>query len=259
MSDSDKGRVAGKVAIVTGGSSGIGRATAELLAAEGAAVLVTDVAVESGQAVVEGINAAGGKAAFLRHDVADEAQWEAAFARAAEFGPVSILFNNAGVRPETKLLEDVTLTEWRSQMAINIDGVFLGIKHAIRAMKQSGGAIVSTSSIYGIVGATMLGAYSASKGGVRTLTKAAAMECTARRYPIRVNSVHPGYIETGMLDSITEEFGGPTATRKMIAATPMGRIGEARDIAEGVLYLVADSGKFVTGVELPIDGGFLAR
>ena len=253
------GRVAGQVAIITGGSSGLGKATAELLAAEGASVLVTDVAVETGQAVADGICAGGGKAAFMRHDVADEAQWEAAFARAAEFGPVSILFNNAGVRPETKLLEDVTLAEWRSHMAINIDGVFLGIKHAIRAMKQSGGAIVSTSSIYGIVGATMLGAYSASKGGVRNLTKAAAMECAARRYPIRVNSVHPGYIETGMLDSITAEFGGPTVIKKMIAATPIGRIGEPRDIAEAVLYLVADSGKFVTGIELPVDGGFLAR
>lgn len=259
MASSDGGRVAGKVAIVTGGSSGIGRATAELLATEGAAVLVTDVAVETGQAVVEGINAAGGKAAFLRHDVADEAQWEAAFARAAEFGPVSILFNNAGVRPKTVPLEDVTLGDWQAHMAVNMDGVFLGIKHGIRAMKQSGGCIVSTSSIYGIAGAAMIGAYSASKGGVRTLTKAAAIECTSLRYPIRVNSVHPGFIETGMLDTVVEEFGESFIKKRMVSATPLGRIGEARDIAEGVLYLVADSGKFVTGVELPIDGGFLAR
>ncbi len=253
------GRVADRVAIVTGGSSGLGRATAELLAAEGASVLLTDVAVEAGQAVAEGINAAGGRAAFLAHDVAVEAQWEAAFARAAEFGSVSILFNNAGVRPKTVPLEDIDLADWQAHMAVNIDGVFLGIKHAIRAMKQSGGAIVSTSSIYGIAGAAMIGAYSASKGGVRTLTKAAAMECASLGYPIRINSVHPGFIETGMLNSTMEEFGEAVMKKRMTRSTPMRRIGEPRDIAEAVLYLVADSGKYVTGIELPVDGGFLAR
>ncbi len=253
------GRVADRVAIVTGGSSGLGRATAELLAAEGASVLLTDVAEEAGQAVADGINSAGGKAAFLAHDVVVEAQWEAAFARAAEFGPVSILFNNAGVRPKTVPLEDIDLADWRAHMAVNIDGAFLGIKHAIRAMKQHGGAIVSTSSIYGIAGAAMVGAYSASKGGVRTLTKAAAMECASPGYPIRINSVHPGFIETGMLDSVMEEFGEATSIKRMTRATPLRRIGEPRDIAEAVLYLVADSGKYVTGIELPVDGGFLAQ
>lgn len=253
------GRVADRVAIVTGGSSGLGRATAELLAAEGAAVLVTDVAVDTGQAVADGINKAGGKAAFLSHDVVDEAQWEAAFARAAEFGTVSILFNNAGVRPKTVPLEDIDLADWQAHMAVNIDGAFLGIKHGIRAMKQHGGAIVSTSSIYGIAGAAMIGAYSASKGGVRTLSKAAAVECASLGYPIRVNSVHPGFIDTGMLDSTLQEFGEEVAKKRMIRATPLRRIGEARDIAEAVLYLVADSGKYVTGIELPVDGGFLAR
>lgn len=253
------GRVADRVAIVTGGSSGLGRATAELLAAEGASVLLTDVAVDAGQAVADGINKSGGKAAFQAHDVAVEAQWEAAFARAAEFGSVSILFNNAGVRPETVPLEDIDLADWKAHMSVNIDGVFLGIKHAIRAMKRNGGAIVSTSSIYGIAGVAMVGAYSASKGGVRTLSKAAAMECASLGYPIRVNSVHPGYIETGMLDSVVAEFGEAVAVKRMTRATPLRRIGEARDIAEAVLYLVADSGKFVTGIELPVDGGFLAR
>ncbi|MDF1720742.1 MAG: glucose 1-dehydrogenase [Minwuia sp.] len=253
------GRVADRVAIVTGGSSGLGRATAELLAAEGASVLLTDVAVDAGQAVADGINKAGGSAAFMAHDVSVEAQWEAAFARAAEFGTVSILFNNAGVRPKTVPLEDIELADWQAHMAVNIDGAFLGIKHGIRAMKQHGGAIVSTSSIYGIAGAAMIGAYSASKGGLRTLSKAAAVECASLGYPIRINSVHPGFIDTGMLDSTLQEFGEEVAKKRMTRATPLRRIGEARDIAEAVLYLVADSGKYVTGIELPVDGGFLAR
>lgn len=253
------GRVADRVAVVTGGSSGLGRATAELLAAEGAAVLVTDVTTDTGQAVADGINKAGGKAAFLAHDVAVEAQWEAAFARAADFGSVSILFNNAGVRPKTVPLEDTDLADWQAHMAINIDGAFLGIKHGIRAMKQHGGAIVSTSSIYGIAGAAMIGAYSASKGGLRTLSKAAAVECASLGYPIRINTVHPGFIDTGMLDSTLQEFGAEVAKKRMTRATPLRRIGEARDIAEAVLYLVSDSGKYVTGIELPVDGGFLAR
>ncbi|PJK31600.1 glucose 1-dehydrogenase [Minwuia thermotolerans] len=249
------GRVEGRVAIVTGGASGLGAATAKLLSEEGAKVLVTDIQEDKGREVAK---ACGG--VFLRHDTADEDQWIAAFGKAAaDLGTVSILFNNAGVRPKTAPLEDIALDEWKAHMAVNIDGVFLGIKHGIRAMKTEGGSIVSTSSIYGIVGASMIGAYSASKGGVRTLTKAAAMECAHLGYPIRVNSIHPGFIETGMLDSVKAEFGAGMIEKRMIGDTPMKRIGEARDIAEGVLYLVADSGKFVTGIELPIDGGYLAK
>lgn len=249
------GRVDGRVAIVTGGASGLGAATAKLLSEEGAKVLVTDIQEEMGRKVAD---ECGG--VFLRHDAADEADWIAAFETAEkELGTVSILFNNAGVRPKTATLEDTTLEEWKAHMAVNIDGVFLGIKHGIRAMKKAGGTIVSTSSIYGIVGASMIGAYSASKGGVRTLTKAAAMECAHLGYPIRINSIHPGFIETGMLDSVKAEFGSGMIEKRMIGDTPMKRIGEPRDIAEGVLYLAADSGKFITGIELPIDGGYLAK
>lgn len=249
------GRVEGQVAIVTGGASGLGAATAKLLADEGAKVLVTDIQDEAGRAV-----AAECGGSFLHHDTAREDDWIQAFKRAqADFGPVSILFNNAGVRPNTVPLEDITLDDWQAHMAINMDGVFLGIKHGIRAMKAAGGSIVSTSSIYGIVGAAMVGPYSASKGGVRTLTKAAAMECASLGYPIRINSIHPGFIETGMLQSVKQEFGASMIEKKLIGDVPMKRIGEPRDIAEGVLYLVADSGKYVTGIELPVDGGFLAR
>ncbi len=157
-------------------------------------MLVTDIQEELGRQVASDC---GG--IFVAHDTAIEDDWVQAFQTAtAELGDVSILFNNAGVRPKTAPLEDTTLEDWQAHMAINMDGVFLGIKHAIRAMKEKGGAIVSTSSIYGIAGAAMIGAYSASKGGVRTLTKAAAMECAYFRYPIRItNSIHPSFIETG--------------------------------------------------------------
>lgn len=249
------GRVEGRVAIVTGGASGLGAATAKLLAEEGAKVLVTDIQEDLGRQV-----AADCGGVFMRHDTAVEDDWVQAFQKAtAELGDVSILFNNAGVRPKTVPLEDTTLEDWQAHMAINMDGVFLGIKHAIRAMKEKGGAIVSTSSIYGIAGAAMIGAYSASKGGVRTLTKAAAIECSYLKYPIRINSIHPGFIETAMLQSTKQEFGASMIEKRMIGDTPMKRIGEAHDIAEGVLYLVADSGKFVTGIELPVDGGYLAK
>jgi len=253
-------RVEGRVAIVTGGASGLGAATAKLLAAEGAAVLVSDINGEGAETVAAEIVADGGKAVGFRHDVADEAQWEAAYAKAKdELGTVSILFNNAGVSPESQRLEDVELSTWRRETAINIDGVFLGMKHGIRAMKENGGAIVSTSSIYGIAGAGLTGAYSAAKGAVRTLSKAAAMECAHLGYNIRINSIHPGFIQTAMVEKVKSEFGLKAFENTMVKKTPMGHIGEPRDIAEGVLYLVSDSGKFVTGIELPVDGGFLAQ
>ena len=252
------GDVQGRTGIVTGGASGLGAATARLLAGEGAKVLITDVQAALGEAVAASINEAGGTAQFIRHDVAAEADWEHVFAKAmSDWGTVSMLFNNAGVRPETRKLEDWTVEAWEAHMAVNATGVFLGLKHAIRAMKASGGAIVNTSSIYGIVGASMVGAYSAAKGAVRTLTKAAAAECCSLGYDIRINSVHPGFIETPMQKSVVEEM-GERVERHITRVTPMRRTGKPRDIAEGVLYLLSDRSAYVTGSELVIDGGMTA-
>lgn len=250
--------VEGRVAIVTGGASGIGAATAELLAQHGASVLITDVQADLGEQTVAAIKGAGGTARFMSHDVREESQWAQAFAVATEaWGTPSILFNNAGVRPPTRKLEEWSVDQWESHMAVNSTGVFLGLKHGILAMKTSGGAIVNTSSIYGIVGASFVGAYSAAKGAVRTLTKAAASEVCALGYDIRINSIHPGFIETPMQQAVVEEL-GERVERHIHRVTPMGRTGKALDIAEGVLYLVSERSRFVTGTELVIDGGMTA-
>lgn len=252
------GVVEGRVAIVTGGASGLGAATAKLLAQEGAKVLVTDVQQALGVETVEAIEQSGGTAKFLRHDARVEADWVEAFVLAtATWSTPSLLFNNAGVRPPTRKLEEWTVDEWNDHMAVNSTGVFLGLKHAILAMKETGGSIVNTSSIYGIVGAGLVGAYSAAKGAVRTLTKAAAVECCSLGYDIRINSVHPGFIETPMQQAVVEEM-GERAERHMIRATPMRRTGKPQDIAEGVLYLLSDRSRYVTGTELVIDGGMTA-
>ena len=152
----------------------------------------------------------------------------------------------------------MTLEMWRQCLDINLDGVFLGIKHAIRVMKESGGSIISTSSIMGFVGNPMAANYCASKGGVRILTKAAAIECADRGLPVRVNSVHPGYIDTPMVQGVIQKM-GPQLRENILQRQPTGRMGEPIDIAQGVLYLASDEAKFVNGTELVIDGAYLAR
>ena len=196
------GRVAGKVALVTGGASGLGRAAAARLAGEGATVVLGDVHEAGGEAAAAEINAAGGAARFLRHDTTREADWDRVTQSiVSENGALHVLFNNAGVgTTDSSRIEDMGLDVWRATMAVNLDGVFLGLRAGIRAMKAGiGGSIINTSSIYGIVSNVGIAAYTASKGGVRTLTKAAALECAEAGYDIRVNSVHPGHIETPMI------------------------------------------------------------
>ena len=251
-------RVKGKSAIVTGAAGGLGRAIATLLASEGAAIAATDVNEPGGREVAAAIKAAGGRAIFIKHDVSSENDWRRVIDKTvAEFGRLDILVNNAGIMI-MRDIENMTLEEWRRLMSINLDGVFLGTKHAAPAMKKSGGgSIINMSSAAGIVGtAHSTAAYSASKGAVRLFTKSSALEFSnaGHGYNIRVNSVHPGVIETPMTDAMKRESLGDS----MGAIMPIGFIGQPVDVAYGVLYLASDESRLVTGAELVIDGGWTA-
>ena len=250
-----QGRLAGRVALVTGAASGIGKAIAERLAAEGASVLVTDIQEELGAQTVAGIAQTGAKVAFLRHDVVSEADWQAAVDRCVEeFGGLDILVNNAGLG-DLDPIEETTLESWERTVAIDQTGVFLGMKIAAAPLKASGhGSVINISSIFGISGGfgTSPG-YAAAKGAVRTLTKNTALHWATEG--VRVNSIHPGFILTPIL----EPTKGTPYWQTMHDLTPMARLGDPEDIAAGVAYLASDDAWFVTGVELPIDGGFLAR
>jgi 3(or 17)beta-hydroxysteroid dehydrogenase len=254
-------RVAGKVALITGGAKGIGRACAELLAREGAAVAITDVDEREGTTAARAIAGAGGRASFQAHDVSREDDWRRVIDETvSSFGKLDILVNNAGVGRFGDV-EHTTLEEWRSLLAVNLDGVFLGIRHAIPAMRVAGGgSIVNLSSIEGLVGDPTLAAYNASKGGVRLLTKSAALYCAKSGTRIRVNSVHPGYIWTPMVQHAAESSGNADEMRRMLESLhPVGHLGEPMDVAYGVLYLASDESTFVTGSELVIDGGYTAQ
>ena len=250
------GRVDGKVALITGGASGIGLATAGLLAGEGAQVVLTDL-VES-EANAAAVAARRGR--FYKLDVTRENEWIVVTdAVVSEFGRLDILVNCAGV----SLLKDVettTLEEWRRLMAVNLDGTFLGCKHAIRVMKERGnGSIVNMSSVAGIVGAANLAAYSASKGAVRLLTKSVALHCARKGYNIRCNSVHPSFVETPMLRSMLTAARDPQKLEANYAsAAPLGRLAKPIEIARTILFLASDEAAFTTGAELVVDGGLTA-
>ncbi len=259
------GRVEGKVALVTGGSSGIGRGCAETLAREGAKVVITDLQDEKGAQVVEGIAKAGGEAIYLHHDVTSEAAWVEAIAQVkARYGRLDILVNNAGIGISGSVL-DMTLEAWQKQTAVNLDGVFLGVKHCIPLMRlNGGGSVINMSSVAGLKGSPNLAGYCATKGGVRLFTKAVAMECANAKDGVRVNSVHPGIIETPIWDSIigTGEPGsnvgmprGPVLDAMSAQGVPLAVKGFPADIANGVLWLASDESRYVTGAELVIDGG----
>ena len=265
-------RVDGKIAIVTGGARGLGAASAKRLALAGASVMLTDQREELGNNTVEAIKEAGGEACFMAQDVKDEAQWQAVVQATVErFGGVDILLNNAGIGTGGRI-DKMELKDWQHLMAVNMEGVFLGMKHCIPALRQrankweGGGAIINISSIMGFIGDVGSTAYCASKGGVRLATKAAALECAKLGFNIRVNSIHPGYMETEGLQSALRVMAGgrgdearESARQSMIKATPIGRLGKPDDIARGVLFLASDDAAFITGTELVIDGGVLAQ
>jgi NAD(P)-dependent dehydrogenase (short-subunit alcohol dehydrogenase family) len=259
------GQVAGKVALVTGGASGIGEAVCELLAREGASVAVTDIDDLRGPSLAARIKKAGGEAAFWHQDVTGEARWIEVVAEVvARYRRLDILVSNAGIGIGVPSITQMTLEDWRRQTAINLDGVFLSVKHCLPAMRKGrGGSIILMSSLAGLRGAQSLAGYCATKGGVRLFAKAIAMECASFGDGVRVNSVHPGIIDTPIWGKIPA--GAPAGQNAPIdpeerakLATPFGRPGHAMEIAQGVLYLASDASSYVTGTELVIDGGMNA-
>ena len=262
------GRVEGKIAIVTGGGTGIGRATAQRLAAEGAIVTITDVNVDKGQAVATEL---GGAAAFVQQDVRVEADWQRLMDDVARrHGRPDILHNNAGILSTSpqQWLADTDMAQWRAIQAVNVEGVFLGCKYGVAAMSvggrakggAGGGAIVNMSSVAGLVGTPGAIAYGASKGAVRQMTKSVAIDCAKKGLGIRCNSVHPGVIVTNMGNQVMGMGNGNVEANweARLNLVPMGEPGQAVDVANCILFLASDEARHITGAELVVDGGMTA-
>lgn len=254
-----RGRLDGKVALVTGAASGIGANCARLMAYEGAAVLITDIDAERGRTVAEEI---GDRAAFFAHDVTDEAQWVAAIAAAVErFDALHVLVNSAGIFA-TGDVEETELADWRRIHAVDLDAVFLGCKHAVpeiaRHTAAVGGSIINISSISGIVAGANIATYNSAKAGVRLLTKSVALHCAHKGYNIRCNSVHPTFVDTPLLDDIRARMGHEVMHDKLARQIPLGRLGQTDEIAWPVVFLASEEASYMTGSELVIDGGLSA-
>lgn len=251
------GKLEGKVSIITGAGSGIGKSTAILFAKEGSKVVVVDCVVEGGQKTVDLINKDGGEAIFIEADVSKSADVQRAITSTVDkYGKLDILYNNAGVEGILAPIHESTEENFDRVISINLRGVFLGMKYGIiQMLKQGGGVIISTASVAGLIGFPNITAYCASKGGVVQLTKTAALEYATQN--IRINCICPGIIWTPMLERFT---GGDEETKKQFTAMePVGRMGKPEEVAQAVLFLASDDASFVTGVPFPVDGGYIAQ
>jgi NAD(P)-dependent dehydrogenase (short-subunit alcohol dehydrogenase family) len=255
-------RLIGKVCFITGAGGGIGRATALAMAREGARVVATDIDHAAAQDTAEAI---GNGALALEHDVAEEAAWEESLKVAQRtFGGLDVLVNNAGVALGGPIA-DLKLEDWRWMMSINLDGLFLGTKHGIRALRRRGGAIVNVCSALATRGRPLTGAVAASKAGALSLTRTAALECAARGHQVRVNAVLPGGVDTPIFkgqgwwpDHRAHARREAHARRDIVADTPMGRMARSVEIADAIIFLASDEASFVTGASLAVDGGLTA-
>ena len=251
------GRMDGKVALISGGARGMGASEARLFAREGAAVVIGDILDEEGEATAASITADGGRCRYVHLDVTQEVDWQAAVdAAVSQFGSLDVLVNNAGIGSSSFQIHEEPVELWDRTIDVNLKGVFLGTRASVPAMLDAGGgSIINISSQLGIVGVPYNGsAYQTSKGGVRIFTKAAALQYANRG--IRVNSVHPGPIVTEMTRAGRDD---PERLSIMLARIPMGRYGEAEEVANAVLYLASDESSFVTGSEVVVDGGWTAQ
>jgi 3(or 17)beta-hydroxysteroid dehydrogenase len=253
-------RVLGKIALVTGAASGIGYAIARRLSEEGAVVVIADIDAAPAKAAARSI---GGKAISMTLDVRDEADWKRVVdAVVRKHSRLDILVNNAGIaEPPPKTFEDITLDSWKRVLAVNLDGVFLGTREGVRAMKATGGgSIINMGSVAAYVGTPGGAAYGSSKGGVRSLTKQAAVACAKNGYNIRINAIHPCYVWTPLVEKrATAAFGAERAKDEIRAIHPFKCLAEPIDVANAALFLASDESRLINGSDLIMDGGLLAQ